>query len=84
MTLLVRQLLETIDAFLAASDTAEKTLSFRMFGDSKTIGLLRSGSDITTARLENALNWLSENWPSDAAWPRDVKRPGVRRSRAAA
>jgi len=75
VTLLVRQLLETIDAYLAASKTAEKTLSFRMFGDSKTIGLLRGGADITTSRLENSLCWLSENWPSGAAWPRGVRRP---------
>lgn len=75
MTLLVRQLLDTIDAYLAASDTPEKTLSFRIFGDSKTIGLLRGGADITTTRLENAFHWLGENWPSGVTWPRGVRRP---------
>lgn len=71
----IRGLLSVIDGYLAADPIPEKTLSFRMFSDSKTIGFLRSGSDITTGRLQLALDYLSERWPKHAKWPKAVNRP---------
>lgn len=89
MTDAIRRLLAVIDAFLdgAGRDSEpplqEKTLSFRLFGDSKTIGLLRDGSDMTTKRLENALEWMSDRWPAAAVWPAHVERPCHERGEAA-
>lgn len=71
----IRRLLAVIDAFLEAEPLKETTLSFRIFNDSKTISLLRNGADITTGRMQSAIEWMSDRWPSDARWPIGVARP---------
>lgn len=44
------------------------TLSWRLFGDSKKLGLIENGGDIQVTRYEKAVQWFSDNWP-DAPWP---------------
>lgn len=41
----------------------EVTLSYRMFGDSKRLGSLRAGGDLTVSRFNAAMHWFAENWP---------------------
>jgi hypothetical protein len=53
----------------------EKTVSSRVFSDSKKLRSLRAGSDITVSRYNAALQWLSVHWPVDADWPRGIPRP---------
>lgn len=63
--------------FREISGLETTTLSWRLFGDSKKLGALEAGADIQVTRYEKALQWLSDNWPSehDASWPVDVVRP---------
>lgn len=70
-------ILSVIDAYLAGSSIQEKTLSGRIFDDQKKIGLMRGNSDITLTRANNAMIWLSQNWPADATWPDGVWRPEI-------
>jgi hypothetical protein len=49
-----------------------------MFGDTKKIAQLEAGKDIQVTRLEKAIQWLSDNWPEGAEWPREVMRPDTR------
>lgn len=79
----IKRLLTVIDKYLAATKLAEKTISFRIFGDSKTINQLRTGADITTGRLEMALLYMSDKWPDKTRWPRIVSRPRADRRQAA-
>jgi len=52
------------------------TVSSHALNDGKTLGAIESGAvSITVKRLEGALRWFSNNWPSDTAWPQDVPRP---------
>ena len=78
----IQRLLAVIDAYETGDPIKDTTLSFRVFGDSKTIGLLRGGADITTGRLQRAMEWLSDHWPENGAWPDDVHRPDAARSAA--
>lgn len=68
-------LLAVADAYGAALGLPDKTISSRVFSDSKKLTALRNGADITTGRLATALQWFSDHWPDGVAWPSDVQRP---------
>lgn len=68
-------LITVADAYRAATNTEDKTVSSRVFQDSKKLGAIRGGADITVGRYNAALAWFSANWPDGAAWPHDVPRP---------
>jgi hypothetical protein len=55
----------------------EKTVSNRVFSDSKKLAAMRAGGDITVGRFNEALRWFSKNWPEGADWPAGVPRPLV-------
>jgi hypothetical protein len=79
----IAHLIKVADAYREADRIEEKTLSHRVFGDSKKLAALRGGADITVGRFAVAMCWLSENWPEGAVWPEEVRRP-VPQSEAAA
>lgn len=41
----------------------DKTVSYRVFGDSKKLESLRCGADITVRRFNAAIEWFDQNWP---------------------
>lgn len=53
----------------AAGGLLEKTVSHRVFGDSKKLSMIRAGSDITLGRFNYAMSWFA------AFWPEGVDRP---------
>jgi hypothetical protein len=66
----ILHLLAVAEQYLAAAGLAqEKTVSHRVFGDSKTIARLRAGADITLGRYHAALAWFAANWPPAARLP---------------
>ena len=45
-------------------------------GDTKKLGaILEDGADLHTRRFEKAVQWFSDNWPAEAAWPEQIMRP---------
>ncbi len=36
---------------------------------------LEKGSSLTVHRARKIIDWFSENWPADLAWPNDIERP---------
>lgn len=63
-------LIAIADAFRAASDgLPESTLSYRIFGDTKRLGSLRAGREITVGRYNRALDWFDAQWPEGAERP---------------
>ena len=73
----IDHLLTIADAYGQAAKVEDKTISSRVFQDSKKLGAIRGGADITVGRYNAALEWFSANWPDDATWPHDVPRPEV-------
>lgn len=70
MAATVPYLLSLVDEFSRASGgVADKTLSYRLFGDSKKVTALRVGGDITLSRYNDALRWLADNWPEGIGAP---------------
>jgi hypothetical protein len=76
-------ILSVVDAYSAAKGWKDATISSHVFNDGKKIAQLRSGGSITITRANNALKYLSENWPDGAVWPENVNRPSPRSGVAA-
>lgn len=74
MTASIPTFIRCIDAYKAATGIPkDRTVSMRVFGDTKKLELLRSRSaDITTGRLHNAFLWLRDNWPVGAEPPEEL------------
>ena len=70
-------LLRVADAYREAEGLADKTVSSRVFKDSKKLGAMREGADITMTRFAEAMEWFSRNWPDSAEWPEGVDRPQI-------
>jgi hypothetical protein len=68
-------LLTVIDRFSAAKGWKDATVSSRVFNDGKKVDQLRSGGTITLTRLNDALHFMSVNWPENAEWPDNIWRP---------
>lgn len=63
-------------AYCKAEDVPPKTLSWRVFNDGKKLdAILADKADLMTAGCEKAMQWLSDNWPDKAIWPKKVARP---------
>lgn len=73
----IASLLTVVDAYAKAECVSDKTVSGRVFKDSKKITALREGADITHRRMREALEWFSANWPENAIWPEGVERPAT-------
>ncbi|WP_375458862.1 hypothetical protein [uncultured Enterovirga sp.] len=71
----ITHLLRLVEAFSAARGVSEARTSTLVFNDGGRILDLRSGRDIGTRRLDRAIVWFSDHWPTNAAWPPDVPRP---------
>lgn len=54
------------------------TVSRDMGGSGDTLTRLERGHDITTRRAARFVQWLSNHWPADLAWPSDIPRPPPR------
>lgn len=74
----IEHLITVADVYGTAFKVEEKTVSSRVFQDSKKLSAIRGGADITVTRYNSALEWFSQNWPEGAGWPHDVPRPEVR------
>jgi hypothetical protein len=71
----IEHLLILIDGYKNAIGLQDKTVSSRVFGDSKKVASLRAGGDLTVSRLNAAMRWLSDSWPEGLIWPHDIFRP---------
>lgn len=66
MIVTIAALLSVSDRYMALAGIGEeKTLSYRVFGDSKKLTALRDGSDITLTRFNAAMGWFAAQWPDD-------------------
>ena len=57
------------------SARAPSTIARLASGSGATYDRLRGGADITSRRAARILRWLSDHWPPDEEWPRDISRP---------
>ena len=70
----IDQLLALARSYAAAEGLELSTVSWRVFGDTKKLGAIETGSDIQVRRFEKAVLWFSDHWPQGLAWPDGVER----------
>jgi hypothetical protein len=80
----IQRLLLLAKAYGSAAEIELSTVSWRVFGDTKKLAALETGSDIQVGRYEKAVQWFSDNWPERARWPAAVQRPAPKPERASA
>lgn len=71
----IDELLTLADAFCAAKRMSEARLSTILFNGGARLKQVRAGKDMGIKIAEEAIAWLSRNWPADAVWPTDIARP---------
>ena len=45
--------------------------------DGRFMDRIESGQTFTVKTYDRAVQWFSDNWPENATWPADVKRPST-------
>lgn len=68
-------LLILADAFGRAHGISHWAVSMRCTKKGDLFARLRAGRDVTTRTEHRIVQWFSDNWPDDLAWPADVPRP---------
>lgn len=77
------QLLTVSEAYCRAVSRSEARISTLVYGAGNAICRLRNGADMGSERLHNGIQWFSDHWPTDAAWPVEVPRPEPAQTEAA-
>lgn len=83
MSTMLSQLLETSETFCRHAGIGRQRLSTLMLGAGHRLDTIAGGGDVKTGTYENAMQWLSDNWPKGAVWPARVARPAPKAKEAA-
>lgn len=68
-------LLSLAEAYAAATKRSLARVSTLVRNDGKFFDKLKEGKDCTMGTYQSSLQWFSDNWPTDTAWPEGVPRP---------
>lgn len=72
----IEQFLQLVSLFCAARGISEARASTLILNGGSRITAIRAGqSDIGIRRLDEAIQYLSSNWPEGAEWPPEIPRP---------
>lgn len=70
------ELISVSDCYAAAMKIGRQRVSTIVLQRGATLQKIADGvADVTTATFERAMQWFSDNWPDDAAWPDGIARP---------
>lgn len=68
-------LVKLAQVFAEANGIKISTVSQYASGQGMFFQRLKAGADVTHGRSMRVLQWFSDNWPVDLAWPADIPRP---------
>ena len=73
---LIVQLIAVADTYCAAREVSRSSVSKILLHRSSLLSDMEEGSrDLATGNFERCMQWFSENWPEEVAWPDGVDRP---------
>jgi hypothetical protein len=72
---LTDQLVLVANTYSEATKTRLSTLGSRLLKSGGRFHAIAAGGDINTKNFEKTMQWFSDNWPSETAWPEGVTRP---------
>lgn len=75
-------LVKLAEAYAEHQQLTLSTVSTYAAKDGKRLPHLKNGGGCTVRTAGAILQWFSDNWPEDLAWPKDIARParGTRRA----
>ena len=78
----IKHLLDLAAAYGAHVGLSHWRVSFLVRGNGQFFKGLEDGKTCTMKTASIVVQWFSENWPEDLAWPKDIERParGTRRA----
>ena len=68
-------LLELASLLGTHTNVSHWRVSFLATGNGQFFRNLKDGKTCTTKTAAKVMQWFSDNWPDDLAWPRDIARP---------
>lgn len=68
-------LLALADRYCEATKLSRARVSTLIANDGKFLGRIEGKSGFTISTFERAVQWFSDHWPADTAWPEGVTRP---------
>lgn len=77
------QLIALVDAYSAAISRSEARIANLMGHDGRFFQRMRDGKGCKVDTLHSVLQWFSDYWPDDLAWPEGVDRPKQKTGAAA-
>jgi hypothetical protein len=71
-------LMQCADTYALAKGMKLSTLARLAAGDWRFFTSVKSGDKTFTARkYDEVMQWFSDHWPADLAWPSEVDRPSI-------
>lgn len=73
--LLIDGLLAVASEYGARAGLKPTAIALAAAKDRSFFAAIDAGRSITLRKLEEVLQWFSDNWPEDAQWPSSIERP---------
>ena len=67
-----------VTSYAAAVGKARTTVAHAAIGSDRFFSRLDAGGTFTVRVYDAAVQWFSDRWPADLAWPEGVARPAPR------
>lgn len=75
-------LIQLAETYSTATGVSLATIGKRALNDNTFLARIVHGQTFTVRTYDRVVQWLSDNWPKEAAWPQSVERP-KKKARAA-
>ena len=73
----INDLLHLAELYASSKSLALSTVSLYAAGQGRLMARLQSGCEITVGRRDRILQWFSDHWPAELAWPEEIERPAA-------
>lgn len=80
---LTDQLITLANLYASGHGLKRTAVSWRIFADSRKLQAIIDGKDLVTSRYEQAMQFMSDDWPSGVSWPSSIQRPAPVKADAA-
>lgn len=73
---MIEDVIKLSEAYVSYTGLRPSTVSTYAANDGKwLVGLMEGTAGCTIRKANRVIQWYSDNWPTDLAWPAGVRRP---------
>ena len=81
---LTQHLLCLCDRYAVAQKLKKSTIGRLCAADTRFFSRLQNGKTFTAKKYDAVVQWFSDHWPADVAWPDEVIRPEPQKTKRSA